>query len=31
LMQMLTGAPGSDVQPGTPVSAPVVEPAIPAQ
>ncbi len=31
LMQILTGAPGTDVQSGTPVSAPVVEPAIPAQ
>jgi len=30
LMQLLTGAPGTAVQPGSPVSAPVVEPAVPA-
>jgi len=29
LMQIFTGAPGTDVQPGTPVSEPVVEPAAP--
>jgi hypothetical protein len=27
--QTLTGAPGSDVQPGSPVAAPVVEPVVP--
>lgn len=31
LMQILTGAPGSDVQPGSPVAAPVTEPLVPAQ
>jgi len=30
LMQVISGAPGSDVQPGSPVAAPVVEPAAPA-
>ncbi|MGV8856599.1 MAG: hypothetical protein ACOH2L_18400 [Devosia sp.] len=30
LMQVISGAPGSDVQPGSPVAAPVVEPAVPA-
>lgn len=30
LMQVITGAPGTDVQPGSPVAAPVVEPAAPA-
>tara|TARA_R110002020_G_scaffold15278_27_gene54632 strand:- start:541 stop:840 length:300 start_codon:yes stop_codon:yes gene_type:complete len=30
LMQLLTGAPGTAVQPGSPVSAPVTEPAVPA-
>lgn len=30
LMQMISGAPGSDVQPGSPVAAPVVEPVAPA-
>ncbi|MCS6758991.1 MAG: hypothetical protein MO852_08180 [Candidatus Devosia euplotis] len=30
IMQLLTGAPGTDVQPGSPVSAPVAEPAVPA-
>ena len=29
LMQMLTGAPGTDVQPGSPTAAPVVEPVVP--
>lgn len=29
LMQLLTGAPGSDVQPGSPVAEPVVDPAVP--
>lgn len=29
-LQWLNGAPGSDVQPGTPTAAPVVEPAVPA-
>lgn len=29
-MQVLTGAPGTDMQPGTPTSAPVVEPALPS-
>ncbi len=30
LMQMFSGAPGTDMQPGTPTSAPVVEPVQPA-
>jgi hypothetical protein len=29
LMQMFTGAPGTDVQPGTPSAEPVVEPVAP--
>jgi hypothetical protein len=28
-MQLINGAPGTDVQPGTPSAAPVVEPAVP--
>ncbi|MFK4810603.1 hypothetical protein N8A98_05325 [Devosia neptuniae] len=31
VLQMFNGAPGSDVQPATPTSAPVVEPVAPAQ
>ena len=31
LMQMFTGAPGTDVQPGSPVAEPVVEPVAPAE
>ena len=31
IMQLMTGAPGTDVQPGSPVSEPVVEPAVPPQ
>lgn len=30
LMQMFTGAPGSDVQPGTPTAEPVMEPVVPS-
>jgi hypothetical protein len=30
LLQMFNGAPGTDVQPGSPTAAPVVEPAAPA-
>lgn len=30
LMQMFNGAPGSDVQPGSPSAEPVVEPVVPA-
>ncbi|MFC3705601.1 hypothetical protein ACFOOL_12625 [Devosia honganensis] len=29
VMQIFSGAPGTDMQPGTPTSAPVVEPAAP--
>ena len=31
VLQMFNGAPGTDVQPATPTSAPVVEPVAPAQ
>lgn len=31
ILQLFNGAPGSDVQPASPTSAPVVEPAAPAQ
>ncbi|KFC68106.1 hypothetical protein FF80_02047 [Devosia sp. LC5] len=31
ILQLFNGAPGSDVQPATPTSAPVVEPVAPAQ
>ncbi|ODT73281.1 MAG: hypothetical protein ABS75_00995 [Pelagibacterium sp. SCN 63-23] len=30
VLQIFSGAPGTDMQPGTPSSAPVVEPVIPA-
>ncbi|WP_332690596.1 hypothetical protein [Devosia sp.] len=30
LLQMFNGAPGSDVQPGTPSAEPVVEPIVPS-
>ena len=31
ILQLFNGAPGTDVQPATPTSAPVVEPVAPAQ
>lgn len=31
LMQVFSGAPGTEVQPGSPVAEPVVEPVTPAQ
>lgn len=31
VLQLISGAPGTDMQPGTPTSEPVVQPAAPAQ